>query len=163
MVFPYLNGNFYVFITGISDNEWDQLWVEENSGVFSNFETLNVRINISSYRNRNVKLKFQYIANDGDSVFLDDVTVSRNLLSSDQFEIQNEIKIHPNPIKNIVNLESENFNFEKARIFLIDSKGVELKNFKNEKIFDISSFPSGFYIIKVDDGENFYLKKIIKN
>ena len=77
------------------------------------------------------------------------------------FDFNNEIKIYPNPVKNKLIVQFENFkNFE---IKLVNVLGKEIYNQKisNEKTeINLSEYSKGIYFLIVDTGEGIFRKKI---
>ena len=71
------NGNLFAKVSTDGGLNWTQLWVEEDEGVFGNQVPLNIHLNMNAYVGMsNVKIKFQYVANDADLVTIDDVSVT---------------------------------------------------------------------------------------
>jgi len=77
------------------------------------------------------------------------------------FDFNNEIKIYPNPVKNKLIVQFENFkNFE---IKLVNVLGKEIYNQKisNEKTeINLSEYSKGIYFLIVDTEEGIFRKKI---
>lgn len=73
--------------------------------------------------------------------------------------LDSEIKISPNPVTNILNIESNN----DQRITIYDSTGKKVLSSNNKQI-DISIFKRGVYEVKIFDNNNKYIttKKILK-
>ncbi|MEL1245838.1 choice-of-anchor J domain-containing protein [Flavobacterium sp. DGU11] len=70
-------GDFIVYVSGDGGTTWDQIWVEEDEGVYTDYDPLFKRLEISAYAgNSNVKVKFEYTGQDADTVVLDDISVT---------------------------------------------------------------------------------------
>lgn len=57
---------------------WTTIWVEENEGVYTDYEPIykNIQLGAAYLGQANVKIRFQYEANDADLVRIDDVSVT---------------------------------------------------------------------------------------
>ncbi|TWO32865.1 T9SS type A sorting domain-containing protein [Seonamhaeicola sediminis] len=86
-----------------------------------------------------------------------------NALSTDEFSKTNNIKVSPNPTKNILNLS--NLPNVGGTISITNTYGVTVKKVKyssSSKTIDISELSSGVYFITSMDPINKFVKKIIK-
>ncbi len=87
--------------------------------------------------------------------------------NTEDFEWKNTFKIYPNPSLNKeIFIENNNFNFQKSRIELIDSKGnttiPAFINIENHKVnIKLNHSRNGIYIIKITDGLTTYTNKIM--
>ena len=72
-----------------------------------------------------------------------------------------QIKIYPNPAKNLLNITGINNTF---KIIIIDLSGktVFTENSKNNKV-DITSIAAGLYTIQIQTEDKLYVEKFIKN
>lgn len=76
MVSPNNNGDLFVKISTNGGTDWTTLWKEDDYGVFADWATLNLDLNISSYVGQaDVKIAFQYYALDAAQVILDNILV----------------------------------------------------------------------------------------
>lgn len=160
MVSPFQNGNFYVIISSNGTNE--QLWVEEDYGFFEEDAILNIHIDLNNYLNNNVKIRFHYLANDADTVALDDVVISSNL-NSKVFESKSKVIVFPNPIDDFFKIKLENSLIQSnCDIFITDAKGLIIKKFIASDLYDISNLPKGLYFLNINDGSSKLVSKIVK-
>jgi photosystem II stability/assembly factor-like uncharacterized protein len=89
-------------------------------------------------------------------------------LSNDAFETKYGIKLYPNPSNNgLFNLSMKDYN-GKLNIQVTDLNGRLVYNAKNtdfntEKSIDLSAFQSGIYILKINNEDMNFSKKLIKN
>lgn len=106
-----------------------------------------------------------------DNVFLNvnttNFTINSTLGTSETEKAEEGIKIYPNPSKGIFTIETEAANGIAYTVFAMDGKLVnatkELKGSKIREEVNLSSLPSGVYIIQVDkDGQKISKKLIIK-
>jgi N-acetylneuraminic acid mutarotase len=81
-------------------------------------------------------------------------------LSLLEIELQNKLKVYPNPTTNIINISTD---LNIIEIIVFDSQGKEqLKTTKHTGI-NISSFSSGTYYLNIKTATGETVKKIIKN
>lgn len=82
------------------------------------------------------------------------------LLVSKELTSLQDIKIYPNPVSDylFLDFESNVFGLE-----LYDSIGKLIKYLKPEKVLDLRDLNSGFYFLKISNGERTCIKKIIKS
>jgi hypothetical protein len=77
MVDPFPAGNLEVSISNDAGATWAPLWVEEDYGIYTDYDNLYIHIDLSSYLGQSgLKVKFEYIGNDADTAKIDDVSVS---------------------------------------------------------------------------------------
>jgi hypothetical protein len=73
------NNNYDIFVSISTDGgtTWAPIWDESSLGVFANFTPLNISVPLTTYAGQtNVKIKFQYIGDDGANLDIDDISVS---------------------------------------------------------------------------------------
>lgn len=70
-------GNLFVKVSKDDGLTWTEIWVEEDYGVFEDFEALSLSLDLSSFVGEsNVKVRFQFVADDADAVYVDNVNVT---------------------------------------------------------------------------------------
>jgi hypothetical protein len=124
----------------------------------------NIILPVLAENNPNVKIGFNW-TNDDDGVgtnpsfAVNNIIVSSSNLSISEFDLDNSIKVYPNPSSSILKIESKN----DEHLLIINQLGQKVKMFKivgniiNE--INIEDLPKGIYIIKNNQYE--YCKKII--
>lgn len=166
-------GNLLAQISTDGGTNWITLWNEDNEPGFTDdgdgnidtdfYNTVSVQKSLAAYIGQaNVKIRFQYIANDADAVSIDDVQIIANgtLGTSEVSKTKAEnISVYPNPTKGELNIKTDKKIKSTA---VIDSSGKSLLNNTSERL-DISSLPKGIYLLKVDfsDGTS-KTEKVIK-
>ena len=78
--------------------------------------------------------------------------------------------VYPNPVTSFINIDTEVKNPTNIEFTLVDISGKTVytsskeKNFtgKYNKSVNISDFENGIYVLNLRIGNNFYIKKIIK-
>jgi len=88
---------------------------------------------------------------------------SCNALGIENNEVENGIKIYPNPTNGIFEIDFKN-SIDKSEIEIFNSLGQSVfKNtFFNQTEINISTFVSGIYFVKIQNGQNVITKKIVK-
>lgn len=164
MVAPNPNGNLEVQVS--SDGAtWTTKWVEEDYGVFTDYQTLSLTIDLIDYINLpSIKIRFQYTGNDADSLSIDDVLVTGITLGiNDVFS--STFSINPNPANDFVNI-SNSKNNKISEISTTDINGRQVKNLKfnnvTETKFNVSDLNSGVYFITINTDNGKAIKKFIK-
>lgn len=78
----------------------------------------------------------------------------------------NSIKIYPNPTKGMLKIEIPDLQDNSARLMVFNNRGQLIKEIKvnsNLSTINLSSHPSGMYILKILIGQNSSEWKIIKD
>ncbi|MDR3024277.1 T9SS type A sorting domain-containing protein [Chryseobacterium sp.] len=166
-------GNLLAQISTDGGTNWTTLWNEDSEAGFTDdgdgdidtdfYNTVTVQKSLSTYIGQaNVKIRFQYVANDADAVSIDDVQVIANgtLGTSEISKTKNNsISTYPNPTRGEINIKTDK-KIKSATV--IDVSGKSLLNNTSERL-DISSLPKGTYLLKVDfsDGTS-KTEKVIK-
>ena len=86
---------------------------------------------------------------------------SQNTLSVNTFDYSN-VKVYPNPTKNILNIESNSFEVSSVEIHDVLGKRVFQQNGLNNNQIDISNLTNGIYIMKINADGKTLTRKIIK-
>ena len=109
-----------------------------------------------------------HIQTDGKFIFLGEfydfdsnvvngiLRISNPILSNENFSAE-KIKIHPNPVKNIIYIE----NITDSNYEICDITGKRVLNGNNSEI-NVSSLEKGVYFLKVTSEENILTQKFIK-
>ena len=164
MVNPNNSGNLQAQIS-TNGTSWTTLWVEEDQGVFVNFETLNISLNLQPYLNQsNLKIRFVYTANDADGLSIDDILVSATLGVNDM--ITSKFAVYPNPTNNFITVSnSENIILKTAAITDIRGRMIQEINFDNVSTaqINVADLTSGIYFITIKTDSGSAVKKFIKN
>lgn len=86
-----------------------------------------------------------------------------NALSIPSFEdIENAIRVFPNPTSNIINIETNN-SLELNEVFLFNTLGVNLNAKITNGIVDLSILNTGVYFLKIETLKGIITTKVIKN
>ncbi len=77
MVDPNPNGDIISEVSTDGGATWQYLWQEEDEGTYADYDVLRIFLDLSPYLGQtNVKVRFHYVANDADTVKIDNVRVS---------------------------------------------------------------------------------------
>ncbi|MBN8567503.1 MAG: T9SS type A sorting domain-containing protein [Flavobacteriales bacterium] len=88
-----------------------------------------------------------------------------NLSATDFYATNHQISIYPNPFSAIINIDfASDFNFKKAQIVsLIGQQVIKEIDLSKNNAVDVSSLPSGVYLIVLFYDEHKFSYKIVKN
>ncbi|MGE5354667.1 MAG: YCF48-related protein [Deltaproteobacteria bacterium] len=130
---------------------------------FESNDTNTVIIGLKPQTTYSYKLKAKN--SDGESDFSNIISLTTNTSYIFDLENKGNIKVYPIPASNTLNFE---FSFPcNCNIYITDIHGkVSGKNKINGSNFwnyDISNLIQGIYLIRITDGINSYMKKLIKN
>lgn len=153
---------------------WSELWRTEDDG--GGFEWRKIEIDLGAYVNESsVKLGWQYIGNDGNSMALDSIYVFGNGQTSTSFddEIETPQKFlisqnYPNPFNPTTQIRYELPEASKVTIKVYDLLGREISTLVNgrrsagrhQETFDASSLSSGIYIYRIEAGNYIQTRKM---
>lgn len=166
-------GNLTAQISTDGGTAWTTLWDEDTEAGFTDdgdgnqatdlYNTVSVQKALTAYAGQtNVKIRFQYIANDADAVSIDDIQVLGNATLSTQeaaSKAKDAVALYPNPTKGEINIKTDQ-KIKSTTVF--DMTGKSLLQNDTEKA-DISSLPKGTYLVKISfaDGST-STRKVIK-
>jgi hypothetical protein len=165
MVDPFPAGNLEAQISNDGGTLWTTLWVEEDQGVFVDYVTLPISLDLAAYVGQsNLKIRFYYTGNDADSVSVDDVLVSGTLGVNEV--LSSSFKTFPNPVNNVVTISnSENISLSKVTITDINGrtvKSIDANNLSEIQI-NVSDLNAGVYFMNINSEAGKAVKKFIKN
>jgi len=161
MVAPNPNGDLKVEVS-TNGSTWTQVWVEENYGLYTDYETLNITVNLTPYVGQtNVKIRFRYVATDADSLSIDDVVVTGSAtLATAEASKSKTTSIYPNPTKGEITIKTDK-KIKSSTI--VDFSGKSVLKTDSKKV-NMSSLPKGTYLMNIEfeDG-SMSTEKIIKD
>ncbi len=74
------------------------------------------------------------------------------------------VKVYPNPANDKLIISTSNKGKEiKAELLNIQGQKMWAGVIQEKTVIDVSSFPKGVYFLKVNNGEEVFVRKIIKN
>ena len=88
-------------------------------------------------------------------------TISTTQLSVDDEILENSLKLYPNPVTNILTIESKNVTISKVEIYSILGKKIKEIN-SNFGSITTDNLPNGIYIIRIYSEKGMVMKKTIK-
>jgi ligand-binding sensor domain-containing protein len=87
------------------------------------------------------------------------------LLSTDSYsEMMNDIVLYPNPADDFITLKMSD-GLRNSMVDIFDIQGKKIRTYSinnNRQLLDVSSFPSGIYLVKIQSDKNSTVKKFIK-
>ena len=122
--------------TGTDPGSQYRYWADPN-------KWLTHKISLSNYASAgHILLKFEGTSAAGQCFYLDNIWVSTNVLSEDEEDIQNNIRVFPNPSSDLTKFEIT-LNYE-------SEVSVAILNISGQKVLNIESqtLPSGNHIIE---------------
>jgi bacillopeptidase F len=124
-------------------------------------------IDITSYANSDVIIKFESFNKSGNNLYIDNVWVYEGAEPVGIKEpIQlNQILLYPNPTKNLLNINFNNNDLTNAKIEIIDllGKSIYHQNITSNSIsLNIEEFSQGIYLVKFSNSIGNKVYKIIK-
>lgn len=162
---PFPNGDILARVSTDGGATWTTEWVEEDYGPYTDYATLNISIDMAPYLGQaDVRVRFQYIANDADSMSVDDIVVSGNLGVNEV--LSSAFSTFPNPVNNVLNIKStENTAVNAIRI--VDLNGRTVKSLDTNGVADIAvnvgDLSAGVYMVNLETEAGTAVKKFIKN
>jgi len=146
------------------------------SGTYSYFWSPNIRLSSTNTANPKAypvnSTTYTLVVTDGNSCTdLRAVTITIDqCVSTNLKEIEAKLKIYPNPAKDLINIELDDFAQDNLDLEIIDITGrivlkesLKMTNKKHLKTIDSSQFPAGLYFINIK-GEGYFINnKIIVN
>lgn len=92
-------------------------------------------------------------------IVLNDSSLNREII------IDREVKLYPNPTKDILNIDFNGRNFKTLEVYSIDAKKIITKNVSTINFVEVnlSAYPSGIYMVNlIDVNGKIYPNKVIK-
>jgi PKD repeat protein len=121
---------------------------------------------LSAYSSvKNLILRFELVSQSGNSVFIDDINISRNAVGIKQVFTDEEINIYPNPTNGAFNIEINLKNKNNLSLKLYDALGREVRdltdNVGTDNNIKVVGLAKGAYYIKADNGNFTAQKRLI--
>lgn len=164
MVDPFPNGDLLAQVS-TDGTTWTTLWVEEDQGLYVDYETLAISLDLTPYvNNSSVQVRFSYVGNDSDSLSVDDVVVTGTLGIKDV--LASSFKTFPNPVNDMITISNVN-NILLSEVRLTDVNGRTIKTINANNVSEIqinlSDLTSGVYFLNINSDSGKAVKKIVKN
>ncbi|WP_111683919.1 endonuclease [Winogradskyella tangerina] len=107
-------------------------------------------------------LSIQNNSNGSNRVRFDNMSWTCGLLNTPEYDLDN-VRIYPNPAKDILNIDLQNNVDTTIEIYDILGKRILKRQINSEKRLNIQDLKSGIYILKITQGEASTTKRLIKN
>ena len=122
--------------TGTDPGSQYRYWADPN-------KWLTHKISLSNYASAgHILLKFEGTSAAGQCFYLDNIWVSTNVLSEDEEDIQNNIRVFPNPSSDLTKFEITLANESEVSLAILNISGQKVLNIESQ------TFPSGNHIIE---------------
>jgi len=83
-----------------------------------------------------------------------------------EYDVPAACRVYPNPTANLICLEIDKIADNDAFAFLISMQGDRIAEFnlgEGKNIIDLTSYPTGLYLLNVSSGNEFFTVKVIRN
>ena len=136
-----------------------------NSVLSSNNQWQQFTVDLSSVSNQNIDRFVLFLDQsvvNWDTYYLDDFHLSDIPLETQYLEFSDDVKIFPQPAKNVVNISSVN-SISSVSVLDITGKSISNTSFsknKNNVTIDISTLDAGVYLVSVVLNDKVITKKI---
>jgi hypothetical protein len=164
MVAPFPNGDLQVEVS-TDGTTWNDVWVEEDYGVFADYVTLNISVDLASYLGQSaVQVRFHYVGNDADSLSVDDVLVTGTLSNNEV--LSSNFSTFPNPVNEVVNIKSaSNYTINSVSITDLNGRTIKTVDFNNlsEAGLNVAELNAGVYFLNITSDVGKAVKKFVKN
>lgn len=83
-----------------------------------------------------------------------------------EYAVPDACRVYPNPTANLICLEIDKIADNDAFAFLISMQGDRIAEFHldaGKNIIDLTSYPTGLYLLNVSSGNKFFTVKVIRN
>jgi hypothetical protein len=165
MVAPFANGDLLVEISTDGGATFTGVWVEEDYGVFTDYATLAITIDLTPYVGMaNMQLRYHYVGNDADSLSIDDVSITGTLGVNEV--LSSSFTSFPNPADDVITLtNANNTTVENISISDINGRTVKTINFNNvdQVQINVADLNSGVYFMNINTTAGKAVKKFVKN
>lgn len=122
--------------TGTDPGSQYRYWADPN-------KWLTHKISLSNYASAgHILLKFEGTSAAGQCLYLDNIWVSTNVLSEDEEDIQNNIRVFPNPSSDLTKFEITLANESEVSLAILNISGQKVLNIESQ------TFPSGNHMIE---------------
>jgi PKD repeat protein len=179
-----------IYISGGCDEEFVRIWANgpDGNGVFEtsastpyefipqvNDDWCNLgwgadcfTIDLSQWAGvRNIRIAFESYNNLGNSLYLDNITVSNTTSSYDILPVEGSFVVYPNPGQGLYTLRSEGFTGPvKLEIFNNQGQIIRLEEFVNDeavlqRMIDIRNYPQGIYTVRLVSGLKIQVTRLV--
>jgi hypothetical protein len=156
-----------IFVSSDCGLSWQKIWEEAGTDlvtttpVFNGFEWFpnsnndwkSINISLSNYSNQDgIIVKFRNINQYENNLFLDNINITSDGSTNIHEEIKNNIVICPNPADKHINIKYDGL---KEIYSVLGKKLIETYN----NNINISSLPTGFYIVKIENINMRFIKE----
>ena len=163
---PDYQDHYKVDVLNTSTGSWTTLWDAVNQPQWVNQFDEPVQLDLSSYQGQNIRLRFRAHNNGSDvltySWFIDNVRVIATDTVSSVNENSLETKMYPNPVNDILTINSEEgiLHINIYNVLSVKVLDVEVNN--NEAVLDLRRLDTGMYLIEIVGKNEKSIKTFIK-
>ena len=150
------NDQLKVFVSTDCGSTWNSIFSPSGSSLVTGASTqsnqryypdpnewLTHKISLANYATGSaIMLKFEGTSAAGQCLYLDNIWVSTNVLSEDEEDIQNNIRVFPNPSSDLTKFQITVANESEVSVAILNISGQKVINIESQ------AFPSGNHIIE---------------
>ena len=159
--------HYKVDVLNTNTGSWITLWDAVEQPQWVNQFQEPVQLDLSAYQGQNIRLRFRAHNNGSDvltySWFIDNVRViATDTLTQSVNEAYIDAKIYPNPVNNLLTVNSENEIWQINIYNVLSVKVMEACINNKEAVLDLSRLESGMYLIEIIGANEKSIKTFIK-
>ena len=164
---PDYQDHYKVDVLNTNTGSWNTIWDAVDQPQWVNQFQEPVHLDLSAYQGQNIRLRWRAHNNGSDvltySWFIDNVkVVATDTITSSVNENYLETKIYPNPVNNILTINSED-EIQHISIYnVLSVKVMEATINNKEAVLDLSNLESGMYLIEILGKNEKNIKTFIK-
>ena len=161
------NDHYQVDILDASTGSWNTMWDAVDQPEHVNQYQEPVSIDLTQFQGNNIRFRFRGYNGDMDvltySWFIDNVkVVATDTIPQSVSEMSLETKMYPNPVNNILTVNSED-EIQSICIYnVLSVKVMEMAVNNKETVLDLSDLESGMYMIEILGKNEKSIKTFIK-
>jgi len=116
---------------------------------------------------KNIRIAFESYNNLGNSLYLDNITVSNTTSSNNILPVEGSFVVYPNPGQGLFTLRSEGFTgMVKLEIFNNQGQAIRIEEFMNyedvlQRMIDIRNYPQGIYTVRLVSGLKIQVTRLV--
>lgn len=115
-------------------------------------------IDLSPYAGQTVYLAVEHKANDCYAILLDDFEIGSNLTGVPMVEVDDAVRVYPNPTTGLLNIEGDGI----GEVRLMDVNGRTLLQREHSGTMDTSHLDKGIYFVRLQTAHGVTVRRVVK-
>lgn len=110
-----------------------------------------------------IQIKFSFSSDGGNNLYIDNINLSANNISTEEVSLENALSVYPNPSSGEINIDLGAIKSD-VSLNIYDLYGKEVLSYTltdSHTTFDNLNLSSGVYILNFTNGKEQYSKKLI--